>query len=134
MNHLNSYNQVVIVGRLGADAEVRQFTSSTAVTFSVATDSYSKGEEGKLVTRTAWHSVIWFGSIAEKLAGRLTKGAAVCVEGRLSYKKDAKGSNYVNIVAEDVTILSLASKLESKAVSKQDTSDFEPEVTEDIPF
>ncbi len=134
MNHLNSYNQVVIVGRLGADAKVRQFTSSTAVTFSVATDSCSKGEDGKLVTKTAWHSVILFGPFAEKLAARLTKGTAVCVEGHLLYKKDAKGSNYANIFAEDVTILSIASKSEPKAVSKQDSEDPEPDLTEDIPF
>ena len=74
-------NHVTLLGRVGADPELRSTKSGTAVVqLRLATDRYSKSNE---TTETDWHSVVVWGKTAEAVARYVAKGHRVHVTGRL---------------------------------------------------
>lgn len=81
-------NRVTLVGRLGADVELRHTPSGKPVTtFRVATDCSHKGPDGSRTKRTDWHTVVVFGSTAQACADYIGKGSLVFVEGSLRTRK-----------------------------------------------
>ena len=75
-------NHVTLLGRIGADPELRSTKSGTAVVqLRLATDRYSKSAEGQ--SETDWHSVVVWGKTAEAVARYIRKGDRVHVTGRL---------------------------------------------------
>jgi single-strand DNA-binding protein len=82
-----SINRIMILGRLGKDAETRFTANNLAVTtFSVATDHSYKDKDGNWQTETTWHNVVAF-SLSDYYKDNLKKGKRVYVEGRLT-KRD----------------------------------------------
>jgi single-strand DNA-binding protein len=103
-------NKVILVGRLGADPEVRYATSGTAVVrFNVATTESVPAGEGKWEERTEWHRVVAFGKLAENCGQYLGKGRLVYLEGRLRTQQweDQQGNKRytTEIVARDIQFL-----------------------------
>ncbi len=82
----NSYNKIILVGRLGRDAELRATPRGTQVAeTSVAVDDLAKKKpEGGY--ETEWYRIKVWGRQAETLAPMLLKGNLVLVEGRLSIR------------------------------------------------
>ena len=79
------YQQIVIVGNLGRDPEMRYTPTGTPVTsLNVATNRKYTGSDGQQVKETTWFRVSVFGKQAEACAQYLKKGSSVLVEGRLS--------------------------------------------------
>ena len=77
----HTINHVTLLGRVGADPELRSTKSGTAVVqLRLATDRYSKSNE---TTETDWHSVACWGKTAEAVARYVRKGDRVHVNGRL---------------------------------------------------
>lgn len=86
------YQQIIIVGNLGKDPEMRYTPSGTPVTsLSVATNRKYTGSDGQQVKETTWFRVSVFGKMAETVAQYLKKGSAVLVEGRLTPDKTSGG-------------------------------------------
>ncbi len=86
------YQQIIIVGNLGKDPEMRYTPSGTPVTsLSVATNRKYTGSDGQVVKETTWFRVSVFGKSAETCAQYLKKGSAVLVEGRLTPDKNSGG-------------------------------------------
>jgi single-strand DNA-binding protein len=105
-----SVNKVIIMGRLGADPELRYTSSGKAVaSFSVATNRSWEGEGGGREERTDWHKVVAWGKVAENVKEYLVKGQKVYVEGRLenSSWEDKEGvKRYkTEVVAREVLFL-----------------------------
>jgi len=104
-----SVNKVILVGRLGRDAETKFTPSGAAVTkFSVATNRRWKDQQsGEWKVETDWSNVVLWRS--ENLANYLTKGKQLYVEGRLqtrSYEdKDGKKVYATEVVADEVILL-----------------------------
>lgn len=104
-------NQVIIVGRLGANPESRAIQGGSVCNFSVATSESYSGRNGKAEERTEWHRIIVYGKLAEVCMKYLTKGCQVLVEGKIqtrSWVKD-NGSKHslTEIVASTVKFLDL---------------------------
>ncbi|MEZ4705082.1 MAG: single-stranded DNA-binding protein [Bdellovibrionota bacterium] len=79
-----SVNKVILVGRLGADPEMRYTQSGTPVTtLSVATNEYWKNKEGQKEEKTEWHRVVLWSRLAELASQYLTKGRQVYLEGKI---------------------------------------------------
>jgi single-strand DNA-binding protein len=79
------YQQIVIVGNLGRDPEMRYSQAGTPVTnLNIATNRKYTGSDGQQVKETTWFRVSVFGKQAEACAQYLKKGSSVLVEGRLS--------------------------------------------------
>lgn len=103
-------NKVILVGRLGADPEVRYTQDGTMVTnFRMATDETRKDKSGERVTRTEWHRIVTFGKLAEICGNYLSKGRLVYVEGRIQTRawEDNEGTKRytTEIVAQNMQML-----------------------------
>jgi single-strand DNA-binding protein len=86
------YQQIIIVGNLGRDPEMRYTPSGTPVaSMNIATNRKYTSSDGQLVKETTWFRVSVFGKLAETCAQYLKKGSAVLVEGRLTPDKNSGG-------------------------------------------
>jgi single-strand DNA-binding protein len=104
-------NKVMLIGRLGADPEVRYTQSNAAIAnISLATDEEWKDKQtGEQQKRTEWHRVVFFGRLAEVVGEYLKKGAQVYIEGSIRTRKwtDKEGVERYSteIVASEMQML-----------------------------
>jgi single-strand DNA-binding protein len=83
-----SVNKVILVGRLGADPEVRNSQSGLAIAkISLATTERVKDKDGNWNESTEWHRITAFGKTAETAGQYLVKGRQIYIEGRLKTTK-----------------------------------------------
>lgn len=83
-----SVNKVILVGRLGADPDIRATASGMQVAnLSLATNHVSKDKDGNKDSQTEWHKVIFFGRQAEVAEQYLRKGSQIYVDGRIQTRK-----------------------------------------------
>ena len=106
-----SVNQVILLGNLGRDPEVRYLPSGEPVAnITIATSSRYKSKTGEMVEETEWHRVTFFGRLAEIASQYLKKGRPVYVEGRIKTNKytDKNGvERYsTDIIASEMQLLS----------------------------
>jgi single-strand DNA-binding protein len=104
----NSYNKIILVGRVGRDAELRATPKGTYVakTGLAVEDTAKKRSEGGF--ETEWYQIAVFGRQAETLAPMLKKGTLILVEGRLSirtYEDRDKRFRYSPDVSADRVVL-----------------------------
>jgi len=86
------YQQIIIVGNLGRDPEMRYTQSGQAVTnFSVATNRQYTSSDGQQVKETIWFRVSVWGRMAEVTNQYLKRGSKVLVEGRLTADAETGG-------------------------------------------
>jgi single-strand DNA-binding protein len=106
-----SVNKVILVGNLGADPEMRYLPSGDAVAnIRIATtDRYKDKASGEMKEVTEWHSVSFFGRLAEIVGEYLKKGSSVYVEGKLKTRKwqaqDGTDRYSTGIVADSMQML-----------------------------
>ena len=99
-------NQVVLIGRLCADPELRYTNNGTAVVnFTLAVDRrFSKEKQADFINIVVWKAQ------AENCAKYIAKGSLVAVEGRIQTRKyqDRDGNNRTafEVVANSVQFLS----------------------------
>ncbi|HLT88809.1 MAG TPA: single-stranded DNA-binding protein [Sphingobacterium sp.] len=80
-------NAVQLIGRLGADAEVKTTTNGIKVSnVRFATNEYSKNSQGEWVEITYWHSLVFWGKLAERLEKKCKKGTRLLIQGSLVYR------------------------------------------------
>ena len=101
-------NNVVIVGRLTRDAELKYTTGGTAVSkLGIAVNKRKKqGDEWK--EEASFFDVTLWGKMAEGLYTYLVKGKQVAVEGELEqerWEKDGQNHSKVTITASNVQLL-----------------------------
>lgn len=106
-----SKNKAILIGRLGADPEVRYTPSGDAVcNFSLATDEkWTDRESGEKKQRTEWHRIVAWKKLAEICGEYLIKGKQVCVEGKIrtrSWESDGVKRYTTEIVIDDMIMLS----------------------------
>jgi single-strand DNA-binding protein len=83
-------NKVILLGRLGADPEVKHTQSGTAIcNMRIATsESWRDKQSGERREKTEWHSAVIFNEALVKVAEQyLRKGSQVYVEGQLQTRK-----------------------------------------------
>lgn len=88
---MKGYCRVSVLGRLGADPELRTSPSGQPwCRLSLATNRSEKQGDA-WVEKTDWHRVKLFGDIAERCHRVLRKGSAISVEGDLQYERWTDG-------------------------------------------
>jgi single-strand DNA-binding protein len=104
-------NKVTLIGRLGADPEVRYMPQGGAITtIGLATSRRWKDKvSGERKEATEWHRVVFFNRIAEVAGEYLKKGSQIYVEGRLQTRKwqDKEGHDRytTEIIGEEMHML-----------------------------
>ena len=104
-------NKVILIGRLGADPEVRYMPSGGAVTnLRLATnDGYKDKTTGQFIENTEWHRVVLFNKLAEVAGQYAQKGKLLYIEGRIRTNKwqdkDGQDRYTTEIVANEMQFL-----------------------------
>jgi len=114
-------NKVFLIGRLGADPEVRYTPDGTMVTsFRLATDEQWKDKSGQKVQRTEWHRIVTFGKLAEICGNFLSKGKLIFVDGRIRTQswEDKEGNKRYTTEIVAATVLVPRSIFETVASAK----------------
>ncbi len=129
-------NNVIIMGRLTRDPELRRTQSGTAVTsFTMAVDRDFKSQSGE--KETDFIDVVAWRNTGEFAAKYLAKGRMAAVEGRIQVRdwqdKDGNRRKSVEVVADNVYFAD--SKRDSKPQESRDDQEFdEIEDDGDFPF
>ena len=85
-----SLNKVQLIGRLGADPEIKQMVNGKSVArLSLATSqSWKDKGTGEKKEKTEWHRIVVFnGGLVNVVQQYLKKGAQIYVEGQLTTRK-----------------------------------------------
>ncbi len=131
-----SVNKVILIGRLGANPEIRYTADGQSVAnFRIATSGRWTDKNGNKQERTEWHRIVAFGKLAETCGEYLKKGRLVYIEGRLqnrSYEdKDGIKRFVTEIVAQSMQML--GPRPDGGAGANAVDSD-EPPPDEELPF
>ena len=140
-------NNVVLIGRLVRDPELRYIQSGTAnTTFTLAVnknlskDKKQEMESQNKPTADFIRIVVW-GKMAENAANYLAKGRLVAIQGRIqsgSYEKDDGTRVYTtDVVTQNVEFLEWGDKKDNSSSADTDFSGiegFHPTYNDDIPF
>jgi single-strand DNA-binding protein len=104
-----SFNQVILMGNLTRDPELRTTPNGTSVcSFSLALNRSYKGADGNWQEATDYIDVVAWGPLGERVSQYLSKGRPCLVNGRLqsrSWEQDGQKRSKVEVVAQDVTFL-----------------------------
>ena len=104
-----SLNQVILMGNLTRDPELRQTPSGQQVcSFSLALNRSYKDQNGEWQEATDYIDVVAWGPLGERVAQYMSKGRRALVQGRLqsrSWEQDGQKRSKVEVLANDVTFL-----------------------------
>ena len=148
---MSNLNKVLLMGRLGADPELRYTTDGTPVaTFRMATSESYKDKSGVKQERTEWHSIVAWRKLAEIAGEYLKKGRLVYIEGRIQSReyegRDGVKRKVYEIVASDMKMLPTGQGQGYSQGQGQDDrrsfgapkshveDDFVPEMDDDVPM
>jgi single-strand DNA-binding protein len=124
---MSSVNKVILLGRLGADPEMRAMPDGTPVAnFSVATSTIST-KSGERKEYTEWHKCSAFNRAAEVAGKYLKKGSQVFLEGSYRTRKWQDKSGQEKYTAEVIVgrLVLIGGKVADQPGQTED---------EDIPF
>jgi single-strand DNA-binding protein len=104
-----SFNQVILMGNLTRDPELRQTPNGQNVcSFSLALNRSYKAADGNWQEATDYVDVVAWGPLGERVAQYLSKGRPCLVNGRLqsrAWESDGQKRSKVEVNAQDVTFL-----------------------------
>jgi single-strand DNA-binding protein len=129
-------NKVMLIGRLGADPEIRYTQDGTPVaSLSLATSrSVKKGDQWE--DETDWHKVIAWRKLAEICERYLNKGSQIYVEGQIRTRswedKDGNKRYVTEVHAQDIQMLD--SRKERQGGGSEGAQAPSPPVEDDVPF
>ena len=131
-------NKVIIVGNVTQDPEIRTIPSGTQVAnYSVATNRFSKDQDGQKQQFTEYHNIVAWGKLAEISSQYLNKGSLVMIEGRLQTRnwegQDGVKRYKTEIVAENMQLGPRGGENYSQNQSGQHSAPKSPQATEEIP-
>ncbi|MEC9097958.1 MAG: single-stranded DNA-binding protein [Pseudomonadota bacterium] len=145
-----SLNKVMLIGRLGQDPEVRNTQDGRSLcTFSIATsESWNDKNTGEKREKTEWHRIVVFNEgLVNIIQQYVKKGSNVFLEGQLQTRKweDKDGiekyTTEVVLQGFNSTFKMLDNRNTSSADNNfsqdnsiSDSSDFDSEIDDDIPF
>ncbi len=145
-----SLNKVLLIGRLGADPEIKQMVNGKNVArLSVATSqSWKDKNSGEKKEKTEWHRVVVFNEgLVNVVQQYLKKGAQVYIEGQLSTRKWKDEQSGIDKFSTEIIIQGYNSSLTmlggsnngqvnnpTNNQSVDDTSQVSSDLDDDIPF
>jgi single-strand DNA-binding protein len=140
-------NKVILIGRLGADPEMRYTADGTPVaTFNLATSESFKNRDGSKVDQTEWHRIVAWRKLGEICGEYLKKGKLVYIEGKIQSReyeaRDGGKRRTFQILANSMKMLGGSGDSSSSGHRNQgsrqpgDDDDFvhEPYDDDDIPL
>ena len=147
-----SLNKVLLIGRLGADPEIKQMVNGKSVArLSLATSqSWKDKNSGEKKEKTEWHRIVVFNEgLVNVVQQYLKKGAQIYVEGQLTNRKwkdeqsgQDKYSTEIVIQGYNSSLTMLGGSNQANSLPSQDngksvedtSQDISKDLDDDIPF
>ena len=147
-----SLNKVLLIGRLGADPEIKQMVNGKSVArLSLATSqSWKDKNSGEKKEKTEWHRIVVFNEgLVNVVQQYLKKGAQIYVEGQLTTRKwkdeqsgQDKYSTEIVIQGYNSSLTMLGGNNQTNNIPSQDngksvedtSQDISKDLDDDIPF
>ncbi len=120
-----SLNKVLLIGRLGADPEIKQMVNGKSVArLSLATNQTWKDKNsGEKKEKTEWHRIVVFNEgLVNVVQQYLKKGAQIYVEGQISTRKWKDEQSGQDKYSTEVVIQGYNSSLTMLGGGNQNTS------------
>lgn len=132
-------NKVILIGRLGANPEVKYTADGTMITnFRMATDEVRKTKDGERSQITEWHRIVTFGKLAEICGSYLTKGKLVYIEGRIQTRswddKEGVKRYSTEIIAQNMKMLDSKGQAREAEPPYEGGPAFPEAEDDDVPF
>jgi single-strand DNA-binding protein len=133
-------NKVILIGRLGADPEIRYTPSGAEVAnFRIATSENWTNKNGEKEERTEWHRIVAWRNLAKICGEYLSKGRLVYIEGKIRTRtwEDREGNKRSTTEIEAMDMKMLGGTGEQDRKAKEPEPDQPPPPAkdeEDIPF
>jgi single-strand DNA-binding protein len=119
---MSSVNKCILIGRLGADPEVKHLEGDNMVTnVNMATSESYKDRNGNKVEQTEWHSLEIWGQQAKIAEQYLKKGSQLYVEGKIKTEswEDKEGNKRYRTKIRVTSFTMLGSKQEPSNAEPQ---------------
>ena len=147
-----SLNKVLLIGRLGADPEIKQMVNGKSVArLSLATSqSWKDKNSGEKKEKTEWHRIVVFNEgLVNVVQQYLKKGAQIYVEGQLTTRKwkdeqsgQDKYSTEIVIQGYNSSLTMLGGNNQANSIPSQDNAksiedtsqEISKDLDDDIPF
>jgi single-strand DNA-binding protein len=147
-----SLNKVLLIGRLGADPEIKQMVNGKSVArLSLATSqSWKDKNSGEKKEKTEWHRIVVFNEgLVNVVQQYLKKGAQIYVEGQLTTRKwkdeqsgQDKYSTEIVIQGYNSSLTMLGGSNQANSLPSQDngksvedtSQDISKDLDDEIPF
>ena len=146
-----SLNKVLLIGRLGADPEIKQMVNGKSVArLSLATSQTWKDKNtGEKKEKTEWHRIVVFNEgLVNVIQQYLKKGSQIYIEGQLSTRKwkdektgQDKYSTEVILLGFNSTLTMLGGPNQNTISSQENKQSFDEtpnspqnDLDDDIPF
>lgn len=134
-------NKVILIGRLGADPELKHTPSgATVLQVSLATSRRYKDKSGSLQEKTEWHRLVFWNRSAEIVAQYCKKGSPLGVEGEIQTRewldRDQAKRYTTEIVVDRLELLGSKPQASAPPASESEAPvvDNFAEWRDDIPF
>ena len=134
-----SLNKVLLIGRLGADPEIKQMVNGKSVArLSIATsESWKDKSTGERKQKTEWHRVVIFNEgLVNVIQQYLKKGANVYLEGQLKTRKWTDEKSGQDKYSTEIVLSGYNSSLtmlDGKNQSNKSTENTETETKSNLP-
>lgn len=127
----NDINQVIIIGRMVANAELKYTNSGTPLSkFSVAVNRRVK-QGDQWTEEASFFNITFWGKQAESLSQYLQKGKQIAITGQLKQDRwtdgDGKNHSRVEIVADNIQLLGGRSDGDAKQAPPQQPEQSKPD-------
>ena len=92
-------NSVMLIGRPGAEPEVKMFNNNKMTRFRLAVTESKKNANGEWVNDTQWFPIVAWGPVADRVERYVKKGMQVAIDCSLRNNEwtDDKGQRHSNI-------------------------------------
>ena len=127
-----SVNKVILIGRLGADPEIKEVGQYRVVNVGLATSETWKDKSGQRQEKTTWHDLQFWNKTAEIVAEYARKGSLMYVEGSLEKRERDGGGYYVNVKVSEFQFMD--SKGDSQASAPAPAPAPEPAEPQSLDF
>ena len=136
---MKSINKVFLMGFVGKEPEVRHTQAGQKVaSFTMATNEYWRGPDGKANSKTEWHKIVAWGKLASSVENNVAKGSYLYIEGKMQTRqwenREGKKQYTTEILAREIGYLDRKEAGEEEGgIEKEDeTPQQEPE--SNVPF
>ena len=139
-------NKAMLIGRLGKDAEKKQFDNGVLkCSFTLATsERHTDKDSGEKKEVTEWHNIVAWGKLGELCGQYCKKGDLVYVEGKIKnnvYEDNGVKKNFTTIEAQKVEFLTRreekSAEMGNKTTERVSVAEFSGNVSSDdegLPF